>query len=73
VTNSGPTIMNGSLGGVDRELTERQQYRVRTWPILPQPAAKLAVTAAYNDAAGRTLNAISLPGSSAGSHSPGPV
>jgi len=68
VTNSGPTIINGSLGASPTgTLTGAPTVTGSTDLANPAAAAaKLALTAAYNDAAGRTLNAISLPGDLSG-------
>jgi hypothetical protein len=68
VTNSGPTIINGSLGtSPTGTLTGSPTVTGSTDLANPAAAAaKLALTAAYNDAAGRTLNAISLPGDLSG-------
>jgi hypothetical protein len=68
VTNSGPTIINGSLGtSPTGTLTGSPTVTGATDLANPAAAAaKLALTAAYNDAAGRTLNAISLPGDLSG-------
>src|SRR6185295_14556992 len=68
VTNSGPTIINGSLGtSPTGTLTGAPTVTGSTDLANPAAAAaKLALTAAYNDAAGRTLNAISLPGDLSG-------
>ena len=68
VTNSGPTIINGSLG-TSPTGTLTGSPTVAGSIDLADPAAaaaKLALTTAYNDAAGRTLNAISLPGDLSG-------
>jgi hypothetical protein len=68
VTNSGPTTINGSLG-TSPTGTLTGSPTVTGSIDLANPAAaaaKLALTAAYNDAAGRTLNAISLPGDLSG-------
>jgi len=68
VTSSGPTIINGSLG-TSPTGTLTGSPTVTGSIDLANPAAaaaKLALTAAYNDAAGRTLNAISLPGDLSG-------
>ena len=68
VTNSGPTIINGSLGtSPTGTLTGSPTVTGSTDLANPAAAAaKLALTAAYNDAAGRSLNAISLPGDLSG-------
>jgi ice-binding like protein/Big-like domain-containing protein len=68
VMNSGPTIINGSLGASPTgTLTGAPTVTGSTDLANPAAAAaKLALTAAYNDAAGRTLNAISLPGDLSG-------
>jgi hypothetical protein len=68
VTNSGPTIINGSLGtSPTGTLTGAPTVTGSTDLANPAAAAaKLALTAAYNDAAGRTLNAIALPGDISG-------
>jgi hypothetical protein len=68
VTSSGPTIINGSLGtSPTGTLTGSPTVTGSTDLANPAAAAaKLALTAAYNDAAGRTLNAISLPGDLSG-------
>ena len=68
VTNSGPTIINGSLG-TSPTGTLTGSPTVSGSIDLANPAAdaaKLALTVAYNDAKGRTLNAISLPGDLSG-------
>jgi len=68
VTNSGGTTINGSLG-TSPTGTLTGSPTVTGSIDLANPAAalaKLALTAAYNDAAGRTLNAISLPGDLSG-------
>ena len=68
VTNSGPTTINGSLGtSPTGTLTGAPIVTGSTDLANPAAAAaKLALTAAYNDAAGRSLNAISLPGDLSG-------
>src|SRR5437868_6414472 len=68
VTNSGPTIINGSLGtSPTGTLTGAPAVTGSTDLANPAAAAaKLALTAAYNDAAGRTLNSISLAGDLSG-------
>ena|ERR1041385_4248184 len=70
VTNSGPTIINGSVGtSPTGTLVGFPPGAVSGSTDLANPAAdaaKLALTVAYNDAKGRTLNAISLPGDLSG-------
>lgn len=68
VTNSGPTIINGSLGtSPTGTLTGAPVVTGSTDLANPAAAAaKLALTAAYNDAAGRTANSIALPGDLSG-------
>ena len=68
VTSSGPTIINGSLGSSPTgTLTGSPTVNGATDLANPAAAAaKLALTAAYNDAAGRSLNTISLPGDLSG-------
>ena len=68
VTNSGPTTINGSLGtSPTGTLTGAPTVTGSTDLANPAAAAaKLALTAAYNDAAARSLNAISLPGDLSG-------
>jgi hypothetical protein len=64
VTSSGPTIINGSLGSSPTGTLVGAPV-VNGSIDLANPAAaaaKLALTTAYNDAAGRTVNSISLPG-----------
>lgn len=66
VTNTGATIINGDLGtsptgtiiGFPPGIVHGNVHAAD--PIAAQ--AKLDLTAAYNDAQGRSLNAISLPG-----------
>jgi hypothetical protein len=68
VTNSGPTIINGSLGtSPTGTLTGAPVVTGTTDLANPAAAlAKLALTAAFNDAAGRSANSISLPGDLSG-------
>jgi len=68
VTNSGPTIINGSLGtSPTGTLTGAPTVTGSTDLANPAAAAaRLALTAAYNDAAQRTVNSISLPGNLSG-------
>ena len=68
VTNSGPTIINGSLGtSPTGTLTGAPVVTGSTDLANPAAAlAKLALTAAFIDAAGRNLNSISLPGDLSG-------
>lgn len=68
VTNSGPTTINGSLGtSPTGTLTGSPVVTGSTDLANPAAAAaKLALTAAFNDAAARSLNAISLPGDLSG-------
>jgi len=68
VANSGPTVINGSLG-TSPTGTLTGSPTVTGSIDLANPAAaaaKLALTAAFNTAAGQSLNAISLPGDIAG-------
>jgi hypothetical protein len=68
VTNGGPTIINGSLGtSPTGTLTGAPTVTGSTDLANPAAAAaKLALTAAYTDAAGRNVNAIALPGNLSG-------
>jgi methionine-rich copper-binding protein CopC len=68
VTNSGPTIINGSLGtSPTGTLTGAPTVTGTTDLANPAAAAaKLALTAAFTEAAGRNVNVISLPGNLSG-------
>jgi hypothetical protein len=68
VSNSGPTVINGSLG-TSPTGTLTGSPTVTGSIDLANPAAaaaKLALTAAFNTAAGESLNVISLPGDLSG-------
>lgn len=68
VTNSGPTIIHGSLGtSPTGTLTGAPTVTGTTDLANPaSAAAKLALTVAFNDAASRSLSSISLPGDLSG-------
>jgi hypothetical protein len=68
VTNNGPTIINGSLGtSPTGTLTGSPTVTGTTDLANPAAAAaKVALTAAFIDAAGRNVNVIALPGDLSG-------
>jgi hypothetical protein len=68
VTNNGPTVINGSLGtSPTGTLTGSPTVTGTTDLANPAAAAaKVALTAAFTDAAGRNVNVIALPGDLSG-------